>query len=90
MSRTAIHFVSPRSDGHAWSDRYFTKMQFHDDVSVPPVAPGELGRRYLERIRFITGSGVSFRIENYFHGGQACFRFSQQVGRGGARIGSRG
>jgi hypothetical protein len=40
-------------DGHAWADRYFTKTQFHDDFTVPPVAPGELGRRYLERIRFM-------------------------------------
>jgi hypothetical protein len=40
-------------DGHAWSDRYFGKMQFHDDVTVPPVAAGEIGRQYLERIRYM-------------------------------------
>jgi hypothetical protein len=41
------------TDGHAWSDRYFTKMQFHDDVTIPPVAAGELGRQYIERIRYM-------------------------------------
>jgi hypothetical protein len=28
-------------------------MQFHDDVVVPPVAAGELGRQYIERIRYM-------------------------------------
>jgi hypothetical protein len=41
------------ADGHAWSDRYFTKMQFHDDLQIPPVATGELGRQYVERIRYM-------------------------------------
>ena len=41
------------TDGKDWSARYFTKAQFHDDFTVPPVAPGEIGRRYLERIRFM-------------------------------------
>ncbi len=41
------------TDGKDWSARYFTKAQFHDDFAVPPVAPGEVGRRYLERIRFM-------------------------------------
>ncbi|MDB6173876.1 MAG: hypothetical protein JWL59_3187 [Chthoniobacteraceae bacterium] len=40
-------------DGHAWSDRYSGKMQFHDDFTVVPVAPGELGKRYLSRIRYL-------------------------------------
>ena len=39
-------------DGAAWNTRY-AGAQFHDDVTVPPVAPGELGRRYLERIRYM-------------------------------------
>ncbi len=39
-------------DGVAWNARY-AGAQFHDDVTVPPVAPGELGRRYLERIRYM-------------------------------------
>lgn len=38
-------------EGPAWSDRYLGKMQFHDDVVVPPVAPGELARRYIVAIR---------------------------------------
>ena len=37
-------------DGPAWSGRYAGKVQFHDDLTVPPIAPGELGRRYLARI----------------------------------------
>jgi hypothetical protein len=40
-------------DGHIWSDRYFGKMQFHDDFTVPPVAAGQIGRQYLERIRYM-------------------------------------
>jgi hypothetical protein len=40
-------------DGHAWSDRYFRQAQFHEDFSVPPVAAGEIGRRYCERIRYM-------------------------------------
>ncbi|MDQ3623476.1 MAG: hypothetical protein M3463_13465, partial [Verrucomicrobiota bacterium] len=40
-------------DGRAWSERYAGKTQFHDDLTVPPVASGELGRRYLERIRYM-------------------------------------
>ena len=38
------------ADGPAWSSRYAGKMQFHDDLTVPPIAPGDLGRRYLARI----------------------------------------
>lgn len=38
------------ADGPAWSSRYAGKMQFHDDLTVPPIAPSELGRRYLARI----------------------------------------
>jgi hypothetical protein len=41
------------TDGHAWSDKYFGKMQFHDDVAVPKIAAGELGRQYIERIRYM-------------------------------------
>ena len=40
-------------DGRAWSDRFFQKKQFHDDMSISPIPPGELGRRYLERIRYM-------------------------------------
>ena len=40
-------------DGGAWNERYANVGAFHDDVSVPPVAAGELGRRYLERIRYM-------------------------------------
>jgi len=41
------------ADGRDWSDRYFTKMQFHDDLKVPPIAAGELGRQYIARIRYM-------------------------------------
>lgn len=41
------------TDGRAWSDKYFTKMQFHDDVTVPKVAAGDLGRQYSERARYM-------------------------------------
>jgi hypothetical protein len=41
------------TDGRDWSNRYFTKMQFHDDLTVPPVAAGALGRQYIERIRYM-------------------------------------
>lgn len=38
-------------DGPAWSARYLGKMQFHDDIVVPPVPAGVLARRYIARIR---------------------------------------
>ena len=41
-------------ESRAWTDRYFGKMQFHDDFKVPPVPPGELAGRYLDRIRYLT------------------------------------
>jgi hypothetical protein len=41
------------ADGRAWSDRYAGKTQFHDDLKVPPIAPGELGRRYIARIGYM-------------------------------------
>lgn len=43
------------TDGRDWSQRYFGKSQFHNDVTVPKVAPGDLGRQYLERIRYMVG-----------------------------------
>ena len=41
------------ADGHEWSDRYFGKVQFHDDFKVPPQPPGEIAARYLDRIRHL-------------------------------------
>ncbi len=41
------------TDGREWSGRYFQKSQFHGDFKVPPVPPGELAGRYLERIRYL-------------------------------------
>jgi hypothetical protein len=38
-------------DGRAWAERYLGKMQFHDDVSVPPVAAGEVTRAYVRQVR---------------------------------------
>jgi hypothetical protein len=42
-------------DGHAWSDRYLNKDRFHDDLTVPPVAPGAIGSQYLDRIEDLLG-----------------------------------
>jgi len=39
-------------DGPAWGDKYLGKKQFHDDYHVAPIAPGDLGRTFLERIRY--------------------------------------
>ena len=39
------------ADSKDWNDRYRGKMLFHDDLTVPPVAPGVLSRRYLDHIR---------------------------------------
>ena len=50
-------------DGAAWNDR-FASGQFHDDVTVPPVAPGELGRRYLDRIRYMLARLRSTELSN--------------------------
>ena len=39
--------------GRAWSETYFQKAQYHDDFTVAALPPGEIGRRYLERARFL-------------------------------------
>ena len=44
-----LGFSMPGS--HEWADRYFQKKQFHDDLTVPPVPPGELATRYLRAVR---------------------------------------
>lgn len=41
------------TDGRDWSERYFGKIQFHNDVTVPKAAPGNLGGQYIERIRYM-------------------------------------
>ncbi len=38
-------------DGKAWSARYAGK-RVHDDLTISPIAAGELARRYLERARY--------------------------------------
>jgi len=38
-------------DARTWAGRYFEKKQFHDDVTVPPVAAGELARSYVRQVR---------------------------------------
>jgi len=38
-------------EGPAWAEKYRGRMQFHDDIVVPPVPPGELARRYVAAIR---------------------------------------
>jgi hypothetical protein len=37
--------------GKAWADRHLGKHQFHDDLTVPPIPGGELGRRTLRQFR---------------------------------------
>ena len=37
-------------EGVAWGNRYLTKMQFHDDVQVAPIPPGELARHYVDHM----------------------------------------
>ncbi len=39
-------------DGRAWGDKYFGKLQFHDDFTVQPLAAGQLGARFLKQIRY--------------------------------------
>ncbi|MAE60028.1 MAG: hypothetical protein CMJ49_01595 [Planctomycetaceae bacterium] len=41
-------------EGIAWGDKYSGKMQFHDDLEVPPVEPGVLAGRFLDRIRALS------------------------------------
>ncbi len=40
------------ADGPAWGEKYLGKLQFHDDLQVPPLTAGELGGRFLKQIRF--------------------------------------
>ncbi len=39
-------------DGRAWGEKYFRKVQFHNDYQVPALPAGELGRRFLTQIRY--------------------------------------
>ncbi|MDB5300204.1 MAG: hypothetical protein JWO87_1867, partial [Phycisphaerales bacterium] len=39
-------------DGKPWWQHYGAKARVHDDLKVAPIAPGELGRRYLDRARY--------------------------------------
>jgi hypothetical protein len=41
-----------KEDWEPWFKRYGGKMRFHDDLYVPPLAQGELGTRFLDRIRW--------------------------------------
>ncbi|HWB05459.1 MAG TPA: hypothetical protein VG796_20745 [Verrucomicrobiales bacterium] len=36
-----------------WTDKYYGKVQFHDDFKVPPQPAGDLAKRYLERLRYM-------------------------------------
>jgi len=38
-------------DGREWADKYFQKMQFHDDFKVEPIPAGKLAKEYLAAIR---------------------------------------
>ena len=46
-------------DGHAWADRYFHKVQFHEDYTVPAQAAGFIGGAYLDHIDYLLA-----RLEN--------------------------
>ncbi|MEI7436970.1 MAG: hypothetical protein WCL16_09230 [bacterium] len=39
-------------DGREWGARYMSKKQFHDEITVPPQAPGVLAQTYIDRIRY--------------------------------------
>ena len=39
-------------DGREWGAKYLGKLQWHDGPPVPPVAAGELARRYYARLRY--------------------------------------
>ena len=39
-------------DAREYGARYLGKKQFHDEFKIAPIAPGELGRQYLERARY--------------------------------------
>lgn len=38
-------------DGVEWGNRYHQKVQFHDDLTVPPQPAGKLGKAWLDQIR---------------------------------------
>lgn len=40
-------------DGPAWGQKYLGVKQFHDEYAVPPIPAGQLGRAYIERIRYL-------------------------------------
>ncbi|MDB5171519.1 MAG: hypothetical protein JWN51_292, partial [Phycisphaerales bacterium] len=39
-------------DGKPWWQHYGPKARVHDDLTIAPIAPGELGRKYLDRARY--------------------------------------
>jgi len=40
-------------DGRDWSEPLYGKKQYHDDLKIPPLASGEVGRAYLDRMRYL-------------------------------------
>jgi len=38
-------------DGAAWANKYFQKVQFHDDFQIAPIPAGQLGKAYLNGAR---------------------------------------
>lgn len=38
-------------DGREWADKYFQKMQFHNDFTIAPIPAGQLGKAYLGNMR---------------------------------------
>jgi hypothetical protein len=41
-----------KNDWESWMNKYRGKAKFHDDLFVPPLAPGVLGRRFLDQMRW--------------------------------------
>jgi len=38
-------------DGVEWGNRYYQKMQFHDDLTVPSQPAGKLGKAFIDQMR---------------------------------------
>ena len=41
-----------KNDWEPWSSKYQGKVKFHDDLFVPPLARGKLGKRFLDQMRW--------------------------------------
>jgi hypothetical protein len=41
-----------KNDWEPWSSKYQGKFKFHEDLFVPPLPPGTLGKRFLDQMRW--------------------------------------